>query len=56
MKTIILVFVITVLFLVGMTKFTNDTNFNEAVRYASLSNYYNSINKISFNYVGVAEW
>ena len=50
MKTIILVFVITVLFLVGVTKFTNDTNFNEAVRYASLSNYYNSINKISFNY------
>ena len=33
-----------------MTKFTNDTNYNEAVRYASLSDYYNSINgdKTSF--------
>ena len=52
MKSIILVFVITVLFLVGMTKFTNDTNFNEAVRYASLSNYLNSINKISYDAEG----
>ena len=41
MKSIILVFVITVLFLVGMTKFTNDTNYNEAIRYAELSEYYN---------------
>ena len=49
MKSIILVFVITVLFLIGMTKFTNDTNFNEALRYASLSNYYNSINKLSYD-------
>lgn len=41
MKSILLVFVITVMFLVGMTKFTNDTNYNEAIRYAELSQYYN---------------
>ena len=40
MKSIFIVFVITVLFLVGMTKFTNDTNYNEAIRYAELSQYY----------------
>ena len=44
MKSIIVVFVVTVLFLIGMTKFTNDTNYNEAVRYAELSQYYNYIN------------
>ena len=41
MKSIILVFVITVLFLIGMTKFTNDTNYNETIRYAELSQFYN---------------
>ena len=41
MKSILLVFVITIMFLVGMTKFTNDTNYNEAIRYAELSQYYN---------------
>ena len=43
MKSIIVVFVVTVLFLVGMTKFTNDTNYNEALRYHELSQYYNYI-------------
>lgn len=43
MKSIFLVFIITVLFLVGMTKFTNDTNYNEAIRYAELSQYYNQL-------------
>ncbi len=39
MKSIFIVFAITVLFLVGMTKFTNDTNYNEALRYVELSQY-----------------
>ena len=43
MKSIIVVFVVTVLFLIGMTKFTNDTNYNEALRYHELSQYYNYI-------------
>lgn len=43
MKSVFVVFVITVLFLVGMTKFTNDTNYNEALRYAELSQYFNQI-------------
>ena len=45
MKSIIVVFVVTVLFLVGMTKFTNDTNYNEAIRYAELSQYYDYVNE-----------
>ena len=43
MKSIILVFVVTVLFLVGMTKFNNTTNYNEAIKYMELSQYYNEI-------------
>ena len=34
MTSIFLVFLITLCFLIGMTKFTNDTNYNEAVRYS----------------------
>ena len=45
MKSIIVVFIVTVLFLVGMTKFTNDTNYNEALRYHELSQYYNYIER-----------
>ena len=43
MKSVLLVFVITVLFLIGMTKFTNDTNYNEAIRYMELSEYYDQM-------------
>ena len=50
MKSIIVVFVVTVLFLVGMTKFTNDTNYNEAVRYQELSQY-NEIIKSESSFV-----
>jgi len=43
MKSIALVFIVTVLFLIGMTKFTNNTNYNEAIKYIELSQYYNGI-------------
>ena len=43
MKSIVLVFVVTVIFLVGMTKFNNTTNYNEALKYMELSQYYNGI-------------
>ena len=49
MKSIFLVFVITVLFLVGMTKFNNDTNYNEAIKYAELSQYYNNLSNVNNN-------
>ena len=52
MKSIILVFIITICFLVGMTKFTNDTNYNEAVRYAELSEYYNQVGSSNVNQGG----
>lgn len=47
MKSIFLVFVITVLFLVGMTKFNNDTNYNEALKYAELSQYYDNLENVN---------
>lgn len=43
MKSIFLVFAITVFFLIGMTKFTNSTNYNEAIKYMELSQYYNQV-------------
>lgn len=47
MKSIFIVFIITVLFLVGMTKFNNDTNYNEALKYAELSQYYDNLDNIN---------
>ena len=43
MKSVFLVFLITIVFLIGMTKFNNNTNYQEALRYMELSQYYNEI-------------
>lgn len=47
MKSVFFVFVLTVLFLIGMTKFNNDTNYNEALKYAELSQYYNNLENVN---------